>query len=101
MPCTMCGACCRRFSVPSITIYNYRPFMRKHPFLVQVDWGGTDDCIVPIFDCKRLQEVVGGKFICTEYENRPAFCRNFPQPGQYRPAKCSMEKEPIPISVAA
>jgi len=90
MNCNMCGACCTRFSVPRISIYNYRDFLKTHTFLEVIDWGGTDKCMIPVFKCTRLKPGPNNTQICSNYRNRPDFCVAFPQTGQRKPAMCSV-----------
>lgn len=88
MHCNKCGMCCKRFSVPRVTIYNYHEFLKIYPFLTVSDWGGTDKCMVPIFDCSRLVQGENGTFVCSDYENRPTFCKAFPERDQKVPSIC-------------
>lgn len=91
MVCSRCGKCCREFSVPGVTYYNYRKFLKKYPFLVHVGprWG-IDAKMVPSFDCTHLLED-GDRFKCADYANRPNFCREFPEILSFRPENCTAE----------
>lgn len=89
--CTHCGVCCQNFSIPKVSVYNTQQALARYPFLTHKNGHirKVGKVWVPIFNCTRLKWK-DGKSYCSDYENRPDFCKKFPEDDQPRPEKCTM-----------
>lgn len=92
MACRKCGDCCFDFSVFGVNLYNKDSFLKKYPFLYYSGLSGLEiDRPVPVFRCSRLVVTIDGSRICSDYENRPNFCRNHPSSERTRSVGCTAD----------
>lgn len=90
MACRKCGDCCVKFSVFGVSLYNKDSFLKKYPFLSYAGLSGLEiDRPVPVFDCSRLTIEIDGTRVCSDYKNRPNFCRNHPSSERTRSVGCT------------
>jgi len=92
MSCKKCGNCCVDFSVSGIGLYQMRDFLKEHPFLSYSGLSGLEiDKPVPKFKCSRLITLDNGLRVCSDYDNRPDFCRNHPSSEMTKFVGCTAE----------
>jgi Fe-S-cluster containining protein len=88
--CKMCGRCCTDFSVCGVYLNQEKEFLKEYPFLrhsgLRYPYSKNP---VPMFRCSRLVNLGNGKKICSDYENRPEFCRNHPVSERTRSLGCT------------
>lgn len=91
MACRKCGHCCVDFSVFGVYSDNESEFLRKYSFMESSGLRNPySERPVPIFRCTRLVKV-GDTKVCSDYENRPNFCRNHPASERTRSIGCTAE----------
>ncbi len=99
MVCKKCGCCCVDFSVCGVGFHNKEEFLNKFPFLEYSGIQGLEiDRPRPTFRCTRLVSKGDGTRVCSDYKNRPEFCRNHPKTERTRSIGCTA---PITVSFTA
>jgi len=88
--CNKCGKCCREFSIPRITFYQMGQLLKTYPFLhYSGDFIYIGTTPIPRFTCERLKKV-NGSYKCASYNERPPFCKKFPEGNEERPEGCPL-----------
>lgn len=82
--CKKCGQCCRGFRIPGFRSEDWLQVKALYPFLrkryTATPWG-----IQVVWDCTRLVSDGNGCMICSDYNNRPQFCKAFPETNKKQP----------------